>query len=174
MKAILLLIFLAWLNYSSLTTAASELESEVTQWQEEKEIDGEKVIVHVISKPVSTTFDAPVVPLELKVCEIELSTDYWQEDDIIKVDTVLENSQCGASKGTYTVRVSTRNALDESKTVKYQEAWSRDNSEPLRSIHTYSMNGDLELIRVRLQAPFNGACFCTDETKSAPQAQINE
>ena len=165
MKTILMFIGLAFLTESWLTAIASEVESEVKQWQEEKEIDGEKVTVHVISRPTSTTFDAPLVSVELKACAMEISTDYWQEDSIVKVDTVLENSQCGPSKGTYTVRVSTRNELGESSTNKYKETWSRDDSEAVKAIYTYSMNGDIELIRVRVQAPFSGACFCKGDVE---------
>lgn len=172
MKIVLQIIVLVSLAVLLLPANASEQEGTVKQWQEVKEIDGEKVNVHVISKPVSTTFDAPIVTAELKTCAINIVTDYWQEDDQIKVETVLENTQCGPSKGMYVVRVRTSNDDGDSNTTKYQEPWSRDNSEAVRSTHTYSMNGDTELIRVRIQPPFNGACMCAGETINQSSGQI--
>ncbi|MGK0373838.1 MAG: hypothetical protein ACJA2E_000306 [Arenicella sp.] len=171
MKTFLQITVLVSLAALLLPTNASEQEGEVTQWQEIKEIDGEKVNVHVISKPVSTTFDAPIVPGELKTCAINIVTDYWQEDDQIKVETVLENTQCGPSKGMYVVRVRTSNDDGDSNTIKYQEPWSRDNSEAVRSTHTYSMKGDTELIRVRIQPPFHGACICAGKTVNQSSEQ---
>jgi hypothetical protein len=163
----LILVVIACLSWSSFTAAAVEPENGIKKWQEVKEIDGEKVNVQVISKPTSTTFEAPAAPIELAACEVNIVTDYWQEGDLIKVETLVENTQCGSSKGRYTVNVRTRNDAGDSNTSKYQEQWSRNDNGAIRAVHTYSMNGHKELIRVRIQPPFNGACLCTGDINDA-------
>jgi hypothetical protein len=172
-----LIVVITWFSLCSFPAFAEQTENVVKKWQEVKEIDGEKVNVQVISKPTSTTFNAPDVSAELTACAANIVTDYWQEDDIIKVETMVENTQCGPSKGLYTVKVRTRNDAGDLSTTKYQEQWSRDDSGDIRATHTYSMNGYKELVRVRIQPPFNGACVCTGEvsgditdTPTDPQA----
>jgi len=163
-KKNLLLVIIVCLNWCSFPVIAEPSENGVKKWLEVKKIDGEKVNVQVISKPTITTFDAPADPVELTACAANIVTDYWQEDDLIKVETLVENTQCGPSKGLYTVKVRTRDDAGDLNTSKYQEQWSRDDSHSIKTIHTYSMNGHNELVRVRIQPPFNDACLCTAET----------
>jgi hypothetical protein len=172
-KKNLILVVIAWSSWCFFPAAAVEPDNGVKKWQEVKEIDGEKVNVQVISKPISTTFDAPAAPVELTACAANIVTDYWQEDDLIKVETLVENTQCGPSKGRYAVKVRTRNEAGDLNTSKYQEQWSRDDNGDIKAMHTYSMNGDKELVRVRIQPPFNGACLCTVENTDGPSGQSN-
>ncbi|MBL4673126.1 MAG: hypothetical protein JKX81_12785 [Arenicella sp.] len=173
MKKNLILVVIVWLSGCSFPAVAAPTENGVKKWQEVKEIDGEKVKVQVISKPTSTTFDAPAASVELTACAANIVTDYWQEDDLIKVETLVENTQCGPSKGRYTVKVRTRNDAGDLNTSKYQEQWSRDDNGTIKAIHTYSMNGHKELVRVRIQPPFNGACLCTGDTTGARPGQTD-
>jgi hypothetical protein len=101
MKTVLLLIALVSLNALLLTAPASEQASEVKQWQEVIQIDGEKGKVHVFSKTVSPSFEARVAADEFKTCAIGIVTDYWQEDDQIKVETLVENQECEPSRHFY-------------------------------------------------------------------------
>ena len=79
---------------------------------------------------------------------------------MLKVETLIENAECGASSGAYIVNIRTRNEAGDANTQKHQETWSRADSQPVNATHTYSMNGDTELVKVRLKLPINDACVC--------------
>lgn len=161
---IALLITLLIFSFSSFADEPSEVKPSLKKWQEIKpiSINGKKARVLKTSK----TVDVPEIS-EAKTCEVEISSDYWQEDDRLKVETQIENGDCGASQGLYIVNVGTRNKDGETRTSKYQEAWSRDDFQAVIATHVYSMNGDTELVRVRLRTPFNGACLCGNSAESA-------
>ena len=128
--------------------------------KETKVVDGEKITVLKKSYPWTKTVKAPVVKDDVQTCDVDISTDYWQEDKFVKVGAVIEKAECDVSSGAYTVMVRTENAAGEKSTHKYLERWSRTENEPFETIHKYSMNGDVDLVRVRVKLPLTGSCVC--------------
>jgi len=135
------------------------VELKQNKGHEDETVIDENAIIFKNNKTINKTIRIPV-PTEPVACEVELSTDYWQEDDRFKVEVVVENTQCGASNGKYVVNARTRNEAGEINSIKFDEVWSRRHDRPVNAVHTYSMNGDTELVRVRLTAPLNGSCVC--------------
>ncbi len=144
---------------SSIISIAAEPKQ--AQGQENEKVVDENAIIFRTSKTINKTIHVPA-PVEPVACEVEFSTDYWQEDDQFKVEVVVENAQCGASNGKYLVNARTRNEAGEINSIKFEEVWGRNDDRPVKVVHTYSMNGDIELVRVRLTAPFNGSCICLE------------
>ncbi len=135
-------------------------QSDVKKWQETEQIDGQEVRVLKMSKPFEKTVDLTSEDDNAEFCEVNIATDYWQQDTLVKVEATIENSQCDASSGQYVVKVRTRNADDEATTATYPESWVREDANTIKAVHTYSMNGDTELIRVRIKFPLNDSCVC--------------
>jgi len=167
MKNFILIILLA-LSFSSLAQDASNQKSEIKRWIEVQEIEGKKVKVMKMSKPIEKTIKFDYSRVEPKTCELELTSDYWQENTKLKVETVLENNDCAASSGRYIVKIRTRDDAGELSLQEHEEPWSRKDDQAIEKLHTYDMNGDTELVRVRLVAPINDACVC-DASKSPNQ-----
>jgi len=108
-----------WLSiilvFSSTTWADQlPLESSGTKaWTEEMSVDGKKVRVLKTSKSISTVVEQSIVGRKSKLCEVEVSTDYWQANDKVRVEVYVDTPECSVAHGAYTVSVRTRDETDE-------------------------------------------------------------
>ena len=82
-------------------------------------------------------------------CEANLSLEYWQTGDQAEVDMVLNNNECPASSGEFTIQVRYRTEDGELVTDEYPEMWSRDDDQPLEMSRLYPIGDNVDLIRVR-------------------------
>lgn len=127
--------------------------------QQETEQNTEKTVL-IKSTAYEKTFTAPPIVSEELACEIEISSDYWQLGDRAKLEALIETDQCAAAQGEYTVRVKTRNDNGDARTRKFQETWSRADNVPVTVKHVYDMDGDAELVNIRVHMSLDTACTC--------------
>lgn len=157
---ILLLSFSASLDAATLISEELKDENESEVWTEEKTVEGKKIRVLKINKPISMMVDSVVIDDGPTSCEIEVSTDYWQENDKVEMEAYLHTADCGAAHGAYKVSVRTKNEIGEYHTMKYPEVWRRDNAQPIKLTHSYSMKGDTDLVGVQVKLALDGSCVC--------------
>lgn len=129
-------------------------------------VDGEQITVLKKSYPWEKTIEAAAPTETVQSCEVQIATDYWQDDRVVKLEISVDKAGCKGSSGAYTVMVRTADAEGEKRTQKYQEKWARNDDERLQILKEYSMNGDVDLVRLRVKLPINGACICNETTRA--------
>ena len=95
---------------------------------------------------------------DVKACNAELSISYQQYDTQAKVETIIENGDCAASAGKYTVDILVGDARGQTREIEHDETWSRDDNKPYESQKSYDIGKNVELIRVRTTGL---SCSCT-------------
>lgn len=169
-KNLIVLISFCWLIAAPVVTAQeSENTNESKLWIEKKNINGKKVRVLKGSKAIETVMESPEPVAKPMLCEIDVSTDYWQANDKVKMDAYVDTSDCGAAYGRYSVSVRTKDEAGEHQTRDFAEAWSRDNADPIKLSHSYTMNGDSDLVKVRVKLPIEGSCVCGVQSAVEPK-----
>ncbi len=102
-------------------------------------------------------------------CHVSVDISYLQKSTNVIVDTTLENPDCAASGGSYTVAVKFRDGNSELQTVEYEETWQREDDQPLQSRQEYYMGENVDLINARVKRP---KCVCvpipTEGTDTLP------
>ncbi|MBT8079633.1 MAG: hypothetical protein KJO31_13730 [Gammaproteobacteria bacterium] len=114
-------------------------------------------------KSESREYSVPVeVTLEYKTdgCEAKLNIEYFQRGENAQVSSTLDNTQCAASHGSYSIQVRYRGADGKLQTRDYEESWSRDDAEPVVLTKQYFVGQDVDLVRVRSRRL---TCVCGDE-----------
>lgn len=94
-------------------------------------------------------------------CEANLALEYWQKGDQADVEMVLNNAECPASSGEFTIQVRYRTEDGELVTDEYPEEWSRDDDQPIEMSRLYPIGDGVDLIRVRSRRL---SCTCTAPT----------
>ncbi len=97
-----------------------------------------------------------------KICDVEISTSYFQAGDQAKVEAMIDHSQCGASNGKYTVNLKVQDSAGEVHTTKYKEVWSRKDDQAITAKHTYPLMESHELLKARIKLPSRDYCTCMD------------
>lgn len=92
--------------------------------------------------------DLEAKPSEIKLCQARVSTEYLQFNTKARVDLTIDNDDCAASSGEYTVRLRTKDENGELKSTEHVESWARDDDVPVESQKTYDIGNNVELIRV--------------------------
>ena len=82
-------------------------------------------------------------------CEARLDVEYYQKGDSVHVDTVLDNDQCAASSGSYTLQVRYRGDDGEVQTTEFEELWERGDAEPIALSKDYYVAENIDVTRVR-------------------------
>ncbi len=82
-------------------------------------------------------------------CEARLEIEYYQAGDSVHVETELNNDQCAASSGSYTLQVRYRGDDGEVQTVEFDELWERSDAEPVKLIKDYFVAENVDIMRVR-------------------------
>ena len=143
----------------------SVLAQSSLDWIHDKQRGGEKeeiVLVPAISAKTELVVKAPEEE-KSKACIAQVSLSYSQLDTVIKVETEIINSDCGASFGKYSLRIRTRNEAGETSTTNYTEPWSREDRNAVNLVKNYNMNGDVDLASVRVRTSFKDLCTCRIE-----------
>lgn len=111
--------------------------------------------------------DSTLVQSKPVLCEVQVSSDYWQANDKVKLEAYIDTPDCGAAYGAYSVNVRTKNEAGETHTNDYPEAWSRENAEPIKQVHSYDMNGDTDLLKLRVKMALGTSCVCGSKDTEA-------
>ena len=83
------------------------------------------------------------------MCQATVRIEYLQFDTIAKVAGVIENEDCAASSGEYTIQARIRDKSGETKTLEFPESWQRDDDQPVKFSAEYPIGENVELLRVR-------------------------
>jgi hypothetical protein len=83
-----------------------------------------------------------------KSCQVQVSLAYLQFDDRAQVDSIIDNSDCAASSGEYTVRIKVRDREGNIQRVEYVESWARADDKAIETQKNYEIGSDMDLVRV--------------------------
>lgn len=104
-------------------------------------------------------------------CHVSVNIDYLQKNTNAVVNLSLENPDCAASSGSYTVALRFRDENNNSQNVEYDETWQREDDQPLQSQQSYYIGENVDLINARVRKP---NCVCnaipTDGKDTLPSA----
>jgi hypothetical protein len=118
--------------------------------------DPAEVVVR-IEKEIAVSIELP--PAKLEQCAPTIELAYTQRDTVVSVEGALENKDCAASGGDYTLAVTIRNESNELTTVEFPERWQRQDDQPVKFTGTYPIGGNVDVVRVR---PVRVRCMCAD------------
>lgn len=106
------------------------------------------------------------VTLEARLggCEAKLALEYLQKGDQAEVGIEINNDECAASYGDFTIYVRYRHDNGEMFTDEFPETWSREDDQPVKMSRLYPIGDDVDLIRVRSRG-LNCSCGVDDETE---------
>jgi len=109
-------------------------------------------------------------PPARKRCEARLEIFYLQKNTVATVDATLDNNDCGASSGEYTVLVRIRDENSELQLLEYPETWRRDDDQAIELTKDYFIGDNVDLVSVR---PRKVQCICdsSEEEAAAPEEQ---
>jgi hypothetical protein len=88
-------------------------------------------------------------PPEKLRCKAQLQVSYIQKDTVAEVDTTLNNTDCAASGGGYTILVRFRDKNNELQSMEYPETWRRDDDQSIELRKEYFIGEDVDLVSVR-------------------------
>ena len=106
------------------------------------------------------TVKLELTPPPTRRCHVRVTMDYLQKNDVAKVDSMLENEDCAASSGSYTVSIRYRDQNNEQQRVEYDETWEREDDQPLTITKDYFAGKNVDITRVQ---PKNLTCLCAEE-----------
>jgi len=126
----------------------------------------EKKYVMKLEAPTSAT----------KNCHVSVATSYLQKNTLAIVDVVLENPDCAASSGSYTIAVRVRDENSELQTLSFDETWQREHDQSLETRQDYFIGDNVDLVNLRVRKL---KCICSgiadtagDASESIPKESI--
>ncbi len=103
-------------------------------------------------------------------CQASASIEYIQNNDVASVSGEIENQDCEASSGTYTMNVRFRDQNGEVHDLNFDETWQRDDDQSILFNREYSIGKNVDLIRVRTRRM---KCVCAKvQSESEHEKQI--
>jgi hypothetical protein len=99
-----------------------------------------------------------------KSCQIHVSLAYLQFNDRAQVDSIIENGDCAASSGEYTVRLKVRDQEGSIQRVEYVESWARADDKAIETQKNYDIGSDMDLVRV---STTKLTCLCDKPAEDA-------
>ena len=113
------------------------------------------------------------VTLEARLggCEAKLALEYLQKGDQAEVDIEINNDECAASHGDFSIHVRYRHDNGEMFTDEFPESWSREDDQPIKMSRLYPIGDEVDLIRVRsrgLNCSCGAAGVSEDESPEEP------
>ncbi len=100
-------------------------------------------------------------------CQAAFEISYMQRNDLIRVDTTINNEDCGPSSGEYALRIRTykqsEDGSSEPVTRTVNERWQRNSAEPVLVSKDYPMDGGSHVGWVRIKADIASSCLCAAE-----------
>lgn len=109
-------------------------------------------------------------------CEAKATIDYLQRNTIASVEGRIENSYCGASSGTYIIRVRVRGDDGEIQQFSHEESWQREDHSAVEFSHNYAIPENVDLLNVRIRRL---RCLCAEsqnlqnDTRPVPEQGEN-
>lgn len=117
--------------------------------------------------PEPATQSGPTRTVELRPmrmttggCAASLQIDWYQRDTVVRVRATIDNEQCAASSGSYSIRVRHRDDAGERETLDFDETWQRDDAEPVVIERDYAVGSGVTVTRAsgrRLRCECTGA-----------------
>jgi hypothetical protein len=111
------------------------------------------------------TLERPAI--ELAQCQANIAIDYVQINSVASVSGVIENEDCAASGGEYTIQARIRDDNGESTTLDFPETWQRDDDQPVEFSAEYPIGNNVQLVRVRSRGL---SCTCAEPLHEAESA----
>jgi hypothetical protein len=96
-------------------------------------------------------------------CAATINAVSEQRNTSARVTGVLENAQCAASGGEYTLAVTLRGADGERRTLEFPQTWARTDDKPVAFTYDLPIGPDVDLVSVR---PRGLKCTCADSEKN--------
>lgn len=107
-------------------------------------------------------------PAENPRCEAQLLLNYIQKNTVAEVDTTLNNPDCAASGGDYTIRVRFRDENNELQSLEYPESWRREDDQPIEQRKEYFIGENVDLVSVR-SSNLQCRCDAAEEEVDTPE-----
>lgn len=99
-------------------------------------------------------------------CAAKATIDYLQNNTIATVDGKIENTYCGASSGSYQIRIRIRGDDGEIEQLMHDETWQRGDDQAVEFHHEYAIPDNVDLLNVRIRKL---RCLCA-ESQNTEQA----
>jgi len=127
---------------------------------DDKEIEAE-------SATFSKTFEMKVEQHSTE-CEATAVLEYFQRGGEAEVEATIENPDCAASSGEFTIETTVRadGQMDSDK-LSFSETWSRDDEDPVVITKRYPIGDNVDLMRVKVRKLH---CECS---KEAAESQLS-
>ena len=101
------------------------------------------------------------IPLEIKehqrYCKAKVTLEYSQYNTEAGIKGLIENPDCGASSGGYTLAIRVRDDDGNFANFEHEETWGRDDDQPIAFDRRYPIGENVDLIRVRARGI---TCIC--------------
>lgn len=103
-------------------------------------------------------------------CHASLELGFKQIDTLAVVDATLNNPDCAASSGDYTVVARVRDENNETNTLEFPQTWQREDDQTINLHAEYVIGENVDLVSVR---PKLVHCLCepADEDETSPENQ---
>jgi hypothetical protein len=128
--------------------------------------DGETA-VESEQKEITLTLELPAIVTAQ--CKAALSIEYLQLGAIAKVDGVIENKDCAASGGEYTIEARVRDGSGETQKLDFSESWQRTDDQPVNFSAEYPIGDNVELLRIRTSGL---RCECAGPNEEGEPAAV--
>jgi len=106
---------------------------------------------------VTTTIEG--ASISRPYCKATIALEYSQRNDAAFVDGVIENDDCGASGGDYTIEFRVRDENGELQTISLTDSWNREDDQPVSFRKEQPIGGNVDLVRVRSRQL---SCTCAE------------
>ena len=113
-----------------------------------------------VEKKYTLQLDAPEGK---NYCQAQIWTGYIQKNTIAWVEGEIENPDCAASAGEYTVAIRYRDEDGEVHNVEHVESWQRDDDQNIIFQGEYHIGENVDLMRVRARKI---VCICAEPADS--------
>jgi len=122
-----------------------------------------------INSRSETTLTIEIPALTTVHCATTSSLEYSQRNTFARVEGLIENRECAASEGKYTLAVIISDENHELRTLSFSGSWQRNDDKPVKLKADYEIGRNVELVRVKY---IESHCTCTDtQEKETPGSE---
>ena len=147
---------LSWLSGSALFCIAYSTLAKDAAIEQSNTVQSNKIETHL---EFEHTMTLEMKPPPSHRCQVRVTMDYLQKDTVAKVDSLVENKDCAASSGSFTVSVRIRDENGEMQKVEYDETWQREDDQPITISKEYFAGENVDIIRVQARKL---QCLCAE------------
>jgi hypothetical protein len=113
-----------------------------------------------VEKQYTIRLDAPQ---GTAYCHAQIRTEYIQKNTIAAVKGEIENEDCGASGGEYTISIRFRDERGDVHNIEHLESWQREDDQNVSFQGEYLIGENVDLMRVRARKI---VCICAEPDES--------